>query len=220
MSVRHFSQERALHPVLLRLVEACEGNQLLDYGCGDGRILERLDSRWVIDAYDPSSQMRDLAKRRIGNRLRRLSSSPDELAEHYDVLILGMVILTIPDEHEVARVLEDCARRMDTSSRLFLSTTHPCFRNQAFSNFSTSFKGQQPFRYKEDGAAFEVTLQDRDADSVVFTDYHWSLEFTVRALGQQGLAIDSLLEVPDDPDSPHRNSLVPPFLILNCRRIS
>lgn len=220
MSVRHLSQERSLHPEVLRLVESHPGDQLLDYGCGDGRILERLSSRWIVDAYDPSAQMRQIAKRRVGSRLRRLCSKPDALAERYHVIILGMVILTIPDEGEIARVLRNCAQRMDESSRLVVTTTHPCFRDRSFSNLSTSFVEQKPFRYQEEGAAFKVTLQDRGDDGIVFTDYHWSLEFTVGALRKQGLIIESLLEVPDDPASPHRNSLVPLFLVLNCRRFA
>lgn len=221
MSVRHLSQERSLHPSVLRLVESHSGDQLLDYGCGDGRILERLSSRWIVDAYDPSAQMREIAKRRVGRRLRRLCSSLDELDEFYDVIILGMVILTIPDADEIARVLRDCALRMDESSRLVVTTTHPCFRDRNFSNFSTSFVEQKPFRYQEEGAAFEVTLQDRgQVPGIVFTDFHWTLGFTVEALRKQGLVIEALLEVPDDPESPHRNSLVPPFLVLDCRRFA
>ncbi|MBA3972624.1 MAG: hypothetical protein C0504_00235 [Candidatus Solibacter sp.] len=220
VAILHLSQERALHPELSRLIEDCPGEQLLDYGCGDGRILETLSSRWVIDAYDPSSLMRNIAQRRVGSRVRRLASNPAEVDGPYDVVLLGMVILCIPERDDVLRVLRDCALRMKASSRLFVTTTHPCFRPSHFSNFKTSFGGAQPFQYLADGAPFEVTLRDSGTTGIVFTDYHWSLGFTVSALRSQGLAVSSLIEVPDDPESPDRNDLVPPFLILECNKLS
>ncbi len=160
VAIRHLSQERALHPVLSGLIEACPGNRLLDYGCGDGRILERLSARWVIDAYDPSSQMRQIAQNRVGGRLRRLASTSSEIEGPYDVVLLGMVLLCIAERHEVLNVLGDCASRMNHETRLFVTTTHPCFRNWHFSNFATSLGGEQPFDYLADGMPFAVTLQD------------------------------------------------------------
>lgn len=218
MSIRHLSQERALHPVLSELIEACPGRRLLDFGCGDGRVLERLSARWVIDAYDPSSQMRVLAQHRIGNRLHSLASDLAEIEGSYDVIVLGMVILCIPERDEIMNVLRDCTLRMRDSTRLFVTTTHPCFRNSRFSNLATSFGGEQPFNYLADGTPFRVTLRDPGTPGIVFTDYHWTLGFTTSALRSQGLAITSLIEVPDDPESLDRNPSAPLFLILECRR--
>lgn len=218
MSLEHLSQARALHPEVLKLVEQGLGAELLDYGCGDGRILKSLSDRWTIDAYDPSAQMRELAQASLGDRLRRMTSTPEDLADVYDVILLGMIILCIPDREGLMRVLRDCAMRMHEASRLLVTTTHPCFRTWAFSNFSTSFCAEQPFSYLQEGTPFKVTLRDPGTSGVVFTDYHWPLGFTVNALREQGLSVVSLIEVPDDPDSPDRNPLVPPFLILECRR--
>lgn len=218
MAVRHLSQERALHPAVLALIESSAGERLLDYGCGDGRILERLPQRWAIDAYDPSPQMREIAARRVGHRLDRLFSTPGEIAGVYDVVLLGMVILCIPEEAEFRRVFRECAGVMHDRSRLLITTTHPCFRNARFSNFHTSFGGRQPFAYMEEGQPFDVTLQDPGSEGITFTDFHWSLNFTVDALRQEGLKVNSLIEVPDDPASPHRNHLVPPYLIFDCVR--
>ncbi|MEQ1761063.1 MAG: class I SAM-dependent methyltransferase [Vicinamibacterales bacterium] len=220
MALEHLSQERALHPVLLRLIEQGSGDRLLDYGCGDGRILARLSNRWRIDAYDPSEQMRELAQLRVGSRLSRMAANLDDLEGRYDVIILGMIILVLPHEDDVRRVLQECACRMDNSSRLFITTTHPCFRASDFSNFSTSFGRTQPFSYLLNGTPFEVTLRDHDVEGIVFTDYHWSLSFTLNALSSEGLSVVSMLEVPDDPESSSRNPLVPPFLIMECRRSS
>src|SRR4051794_20681439 len=109
MGIQHLSQERSLHPVLSKLIESCPGEKLLDYGCGDGRILKRLSERWTIDAYDPSSQMRAIARHKVGSRLRRLAADLKEVGGAYDVILLGMVILCIPEESEVIRVLGECA---------------------------------------------------------------------------------------------------------------
>lgn len=218
MAVEHLSQERALHPELLKLIEGCPGDRLLDYGCGDGRILARLSDRWHVDAYDPSDEMRALARQRVGSRLSRLVGDVSEITGTYDVVLLGMVILVLPTPEAVRTVLRDCVERMDAGSRLFITTTHPCFRTFDFSNVSTSFGRGQPFDYLCDGTPFEVTLRDPGTDPVVFTDYHWSLSFTVNMLNSEHLSVATMVEVPDDPESSNRNPFVPPYLILECRR--
>lgn len=217
-ALEHLSQKRALHPALLDLIEGVKGNRMLDYGCGDGRILENVSTRWEIEAYDPSEQMRQLALRRVGHRLHQMADSPSELEGPYDVILLGMVILVLSRAEEIRRVFRECALRMGNASRLFVTTTHPCFRNVAFSNFTTSFGDTQVFDYMQDGTPFQVRLRDPGTDGIIFTDYHWSLAFTLNALHAEGLSVVSMVEVPDDPDSSNRNTLVPPFLIMVCRR--
>ena len=223
MALDHLSQDRALHPALVELIEAQPGLNLLDYGCGDGRVLTRLSSRWIIDAYDPSEPMRRLAMARVGSRIRSMLPNTESLEGVYDVIILGMVIMCIPEAAEVRRVLADCARLLAPGGQLFVTTTHPCFRNHHFSNFHTSFTGDlpvQPFLYRKDGLPFEVAIHDPDGRAIVFTDYHWSLEFTFEALRGAGLGVSRFREVSDDPSSPSRNNLVPPYLILQCERLS
>ena len=218
MALEHLSQDRALHPALLRLIHGHPGTELLDYGCGDGRIIPRLDARWNVDAYDPSEPMRALARARVGSRIRTLSSTTEGLKGPYDSIILGMVIMCIPERSEVRRVLADCARLLAPEGQVFITTTHPCFRNQTFSNFRTSFTGHQPFHYGEDGTPFQVTIWDPDGKEVSFTDYHWSLDFTLAAVNDAGMSVTLFHEVYDDPSSADRNSLVPPYLILRCGR--
>jgi SAM-dependent methyltransferase len=200
------------------LVEQGTGGRLLDFGCGDGRFLEKLATHWHIDAYDPSEMMRTIARRRVGSRLERLVATTAELKGPYDVILLGMVILVLPTPQEVYETLHQCARRMHQTSRLIITTTHPCFRTFNFSNFSTSFGRIQPFKYLGDGTPFEVTLRDPGTRGITFTDYHWSLSFTFGALRAAGLVVTSIIEVPDDEESPESNPSVPPFLIFECRR--
>lgn len=220
MSFEHLSQKLALHPTLVNLIDCAPGNRLLDYGCGDGRILTLLSARWAVDAYDPSTEMRTLAQQRVGFRLRRIAATPAELDGEYDAIIMGMVLPVLKSEDEIKLALTDCVQRMHKDARLFISTTHPCFRTYEFSNCTTSFGRTQPFTYMQDGVAFEVNLKDPGTSGIVFTDYHWSLGFTVNALAAAGLTIVTMLEVPDEPFSDMRNSLVPMYLILECRRSS
>ena len=218
MKVEHLSQENSLHPAVLEMIRSYGGHRLLDFGCGDGRILDSIPNTWDVDAYDPSAQMRALAERRAGARLNRLFDDLDSIVDKYDVVLLGMVLLCIPEEDEVFRVLRKCANAMTLHSKLVITTTHPCFRNYRFSNFSTDFAEGRTFNYMENGCPFEVTLRDPGTSAITFTDYHWTIEFTISALRRAGLLITALKEVADDPNSRFRNEHVPAFLIFECER--
>lgn len=218
MAVRHLSQENVLHPFVVNLLQSLKGRRLLDYGCGDGRILHSLNSDWWIDAFEPSAAMRALAQQRVGGKVHNLFADASDVVGPYDVVLLGMVLLCIPTEDEVRATLQHCARTMAPGSHLIITTSHPCFRNQAFSNFRTEFSDGEIFDYKNDGRPFRITISDPDGTAVSFTDYHWSLDFTFRVLNSAGFYVEKLCEVGDDPSADGHNSLVPAFLVLDCVR--
>ena len=218
MSIRHISQENVLHPFVVGLLETVPGRRLLDYGCGDGRILGMLNEDWCVDAYDPSASMRALAQARVGRRIHNLLSESSSIIGPYDVVLFGMVLLCIPTKEEVHEALSDCAGALREGGRLILTTSHPCFRNQTFSNFSTEFSGDLDFEYVRDGLPFEVTIRDPDGSSISFVDYHWTLEFTFASLKEAGFEVTGLSELGDDSSCDGYNPRAPAFLVLDCVR--
>lgn len=219
MSVEHTSQKHVLHPTLASLIDSSGGGRLLDYGCGDGRLLSLLQRQWEIDVYDTSPAMLTIVQERVGTRITRVLDSAGAIpTSSYDVVVLSMVLVTIATEGEFRSVLSDCRRALAPNGRLFVAVTHPCFREYRFSNVTTSFGGEQVFRYLEEGTPFTVNIEDEQPPSVSFVDFHWPLAFTLNAIVESGLSLIHVIETPDDKGHPRCNDLVSPFLILTCER--
>ena len=215
MDVSHTSQSNVLHPLLAKLINEDRPQQLLDFGCGDGRILSYFDSSIAVDVYDKFKEMLILAETKNGVYIRnyysKLSSLPNE---YYDGVLLSMVLMCIDNPAEYLKVLSTIKKVKKVNGKVYIAITHPCFRDKRFSNFSTSFCDKQTFKYNNDGEPFEVIIEDQMPPSVAFTDFHWSLSFTINKIIQAGLEIINIIETPDDKTHPRFNSFFSPYLIL------
>lgn len=219
IDIDHASQRNVLHPTIARLVKEARPRNLLDYGCGDGRILDLLDEEIEIDVYDKSSEMLSIVERLRGDRINQIYRAPDSIkSSSYDLVILSMVLVCIDSREEFSRVLTHIERVLKMDGIVIISTSHPCFRQFHFSNFYTSVSAENPLKYLEDGSPFEVTIYDNDEKKVVFTDYHWSLSYTINTLIEVGLVINQMIETEDDRSSSNTNESYSPFLILKCRK--
>lgn len=216
--VQHTSLRRVLHPRIADIVNRASTARVLDYGCGDGRLLHLLREDLAIDVYDQSPVMLELARRRSGARIARVFRTTGEIPQaSYDVVVLSMVLVCIADEVEIDRVLSWCRNALRPGGVLVVGVTHPCFRTEPFSDFRAAYADGEPFRYLCDGAPFTVTIDD-GTESIMFVDYHWSFGHLANALIRNGLRLTQVIEAPDDAQHPKGNPLVPPFLILTGTR--
>jgi len=213
---KHPSQENSLHPKVIRHIEQLDGSLLLDFGCGDGRILHRVPENWVIEAYDPNKEILKICRSSLGDRVANFFSKVEDISKKYDVILLGMVLLCLEDEQQVLDVFRHCHRLLNPGGSLLITTTHPCFRFDHFSNVKFKMFNVDKFNYLRNGEKFDVTISDLEENDVTFTDYHWTLDFTSRALFETGLLISRLIEIADDPNSGTRNQNYPPYLLIEC----
>lgn len=218
MNVIHTSQERVLHPTLARLVNEQQPSKLLDYGCGDTRILDLIDKRSVVDVHDINVEMLELAKFRNGRRISNYYQAKEQIpVDYYDAVLLSMVLVCIGSEAEYLEVLRSVERSKRKEGRAYIAVTHPCFRDRAFSNFHTSYVEEQPFKYLKNGEPFDVYIEDEMPPSVAFTDYHWTFSSTLNAIIQAGMNIERVIETSDDPSSPDYNDAFSAYLIIVAR---
>lgn len=215
MNVVHTSQKNVLHPMLADLINTQNPERLLDYGCGDGRILQSLKSSTNIDVHDINEEMLELAKYKSGNRITSYLLNRDEIpANTYDAVLLSMVLVCVDNEEEYLSILKKVKTSKTDKGKVYIAVTHPCFRDRKFSNFHTSYGNKQPFKYLNDGEPFDVFIEDEMPPSVAFTDFHWSLSFTLNKICEAGLSIEKIIETPDDKLSKDQNTLFSPFLII------
>jgi len=215
MNVQHTSQKNVLHPQLVSLINDQKPTYLLDYGCGDGRILNDIDETITVDVHDINQEMLDLAKFRAGDKIRSYYKHKEKLpANSYDAVLLSMVLVCIDNKNEYLLVLRTIKKSKTEKGKVYIAVTHPCFRDRKFSNFETSYGDEKPFKYFEDGEPFNVRIEDEMPPSVAFTDFHWSLAFTFNKICEAGLIIEKIIETPDDKDHKDFNELYSPYLII------
>ena len=215
MNVIHTSQKNVLHPMLADLINEQDPERLLDYGCGDGRILQSLNRSINIDVHDINEEMLELSKHKSGNRIDSYFLNRDEIpANAYDAVLLSMVLVCIDNETEYLDVLKKIKTNKTETGRVYIAVSHPCFRDKKFSNCYTSYSKEQPFKYLNDGEPFDVFIEDEMPPSVAFTDFHWSLSFTLNKISEAGLSVEKVIEPSDDKLSKDQNPFFPLFLII------
>lgn len=215
MNVIHTSQKNVLHPTLANLINAQNPKKLLDYGCGDGRILDLLNNDIKIDVHDINQEMLDIIEHKQGKKIASYYLDREKISKNtYDAVLLSMVLVCIDNEIEYLNVLKRIKLCKTKTGRVYIAVTHPCFRDKTFSNFYTSFSNKQPFKYLNNGAPFDVYIEDKMPPSVAFTDFHWSLSFTLNKILEAGLIIEKVIETSDDSKSKKENKLFSPYLII------
>lgn len=218
MGVVHTSQKRVLHPMLAALLNEERPSRLLDYGCGDTRILDLIDESVAVDVHDVNAEMLELAKARNGTRIGNYYQAREQIPrDRYDAVLLSMVLVCIGSQEEYLEVLRTVERSKTEKGRAYIAVTHPCFRDRKFSNFHTSYGERQPFKYLKDGEPFDVYIEDEMPPSVAFTDYHWTFSFTLNAIIQAGMAVERVIETPDDSLARSYNDSFSPYMIIIAR---
>jgi SAM-dependent methyltransferase len=213
------SVAQSIYPLLHRRLSELQARSVLDFGCGDGRLLEALQGVGrQLAGYDISPQGRELARTRLGSDAH-IFGPPDPIPDaNYDAVVNSMVLMTLPDKTALASALRELARCLRPGGTILSAVTHPCFRGRKFSDFVTGWVDGADSYFTE-GRPFYVTLFDERAGlSVTFDDYHYSVSAYFNAIVNAGLALTALYELPDP--SPHApgTGTYPAFLILEARR--
>lgn len=214
----HSSQKNVLHPLTAEIINNIRPHTLLDYGCGDGRLLELLNRDIEISVFDRSAEILQFIKTKRRKLIKNIYSNTESIPlNHFDVALLSMVLMCIDDKTEYSFVCSTVSRVINKSGRVIISLSHPCFRQYRFSNFHTSYCEGQLFEYLKDGPPFSVSINDNGLDEVSFEDYHYSLSFTINELSKVGLVVERMIETTDDLNNSRSNSQYPPFIILICK---
>jgi ubiquinone/menaquinone biosynthesis C-methylase UbiE len=205
-----------LHPLIISLLNKHNPKNILDFGCGDGKIINRLSKEFNISIFDTSRQMISLAleknKNKILNVYQNISNIPDNT---FDVVIVSLVLVCIDNQSEYKKAVSNIFRSLKSGGIAIFADTHPCFRQYIYSDFSTVYSKGKPFSYFNESVPFEVILEDNSKNlSLKITDYHWSLSFSINTLIEYGFTILGVYETPDNKNHDRFNPFYPPFIII------
>lgn len=214
------SRKYLLHPKIIKLVNEYKPKKIIDYGCGEGRLIENLDRNLDISLFDISKNVIEVVKKKFDKRISNYYKNSKEIPSNkFDLVIFSLVLMTIKNEEEIKNTLNDILRIKTKNGKVIIAITHPCFRQYKFSSFYTEFTNDSLFNYFKEGQKFKVTLKDlSNQKKISFYDYHWSLSKTINLCIDCGLKIVRLLEIKDIEEKPIRKKVYcPPYLIIICK---
>lgn len=201
-------------PVVRKLVREANARRVLDYGCGDGRLLREMVSNGEIEEginYDISEEMCRLAEKGLPQELavRVVRSLGDVNRGTIDMVVSIAVWMCQTTEGECQKMLREIREVLKPGGRFVAAVTHPCFRWFAFNSFEAEFSPQD---YCKSGKQFKVVIRD-GGQSVVVTDTHWTIGDMTRQLCDSDFVIGKIVEVTDG-DGPC------PWMIIDAMRTS
>ena len=206
---------------------------VLDYGCGPGKVAQRLTRGHDVDvlAVDVSSQMLHIARTtrphpRVTYRLiesGRLPWLPDETL---DAAVSCYVFINISDIDVIRAIVSEVYRVLRPGARYSICDTNPDTTGVEFSTFRSGAPG---VRY-EAGQPRTVTLHQPHGGALELSDYHWPLETYGDVLARAGFgaieyATPLLSDVPPDPAlsevsgrTQPAEAVQAPFLVITGRK--
>lgn len=217
-SISNESKEVILHPFLASLINDKNYQKILDYGCGDGSLMKRLNGKKQISIYDNSLKALIIAEKNLMDIKPRIFTKAKDLPiDHFDCVVLSLVLMTISNEREIKKVLKNIYHTLVVDGTILIAVTHPCFRAHPFSSFHTTYNHDN-FHYMNDGEPFSVTLEDQLlGKDITFTDYHWSLAHNINSIVETGFRIHSFHEIRDKSfNDRFENPNYCPYLVINA----
>lgn len=198
-------------PAMLAIIGNVGGLDVLECGCGPGRLSELLaDQGAGVTAIDASSEMVRLASERLGERatvFRADLEQPLSFAAEasFDLVVASLVLHYLRDWEPV---LHELRRVMKPTGRVVLSVHHPAMDWQAYS--------------PDDYFAFKHVTETWDGVPVTF--WRRPLSAMTEAFTDSGFVITRLLEPRPadaaralDPDSLRTLMTRPNFLFFELR---
>ena len=178
---------------MMQLIAERQPQSVLDYGCGDGRLAERLVRKGIkVAGYDidPATIEKCLSRGSQvtygGTELRaRLLAE----SSRFDAVVCSLVLCTVADNLEFEAVLRDLRQLVTNSGEIFVSVCNP-FYITALSTELAEKHLPEDFQY--DGTFLYAKTMAVNGNRRM--DVHRSCAAYLRAFGRSGLLIREVRE--------------------------
>lgn len=219
--------ERILgYPCVFDALRLDDATRVLDYGCGPGKVAERIvgDYGCAVVAVDSSPAMLTIAQReRAHPRIDYHHVSGEQLSfladGSIDAAMACYVCINIGSLDRIKSIVAEVYRVLRPGGRYAVLDTNP---NTTGVQFST-FRSGEPGRRYSTGQQRRVLLRRPDGQGLELIDYHWPSRTYREVLAGAGFR-DITLHEPvsgegERPSKPHgpawgNETTRPPFLIV------
>jgi len=191
------SQQSSRHTSLATWLTAKLTNprgEILDYGAGDGYLLEELSraQNCRLSYFDPTETAYRAATKRLANLPITLFSAESDLpSDTFDMVISTAVWMCFATWSECVSYLKSINRVLKINGKALLAVTHPCFRDRRYASFSTNFSAEA---YLSEGTPFVVHTSRTGAASEIH-DFHWNLSTMFRQMREAHLRVENIDEL-------------------------
>lgn len=224
-------------PATLRLLNLKAGEEVLDVGAGQGVLAPAVIQAGArYTGIDASPRLLQMARRRHGGSgrfilgdARRLLSIPDIHPHVYDAVVF---LLSLQDMDPLQTVIAGAADVLKSNGRVVLLLTHPAFRVPRQSGWGWDEGRKLVYRridrYLSPLPVPMKPLPGRESAATT-RSFHRSLGDYVNALGEHGLFVDRMDELPGikvskgEPTSRAEKTAreeIPLFLGVRARKLS
>lgn len=199
--------------------------QVLDYGCGPGKVAERvvgLHGTRVV-AVDSSAAMLSIAQRERAHSLIDYRKVEDEQlpflgSGSVDAAMSCYVFINIASLDKIRRITAEVHRVLRPGGRYALLDTNPDTTGVQFS----TFRSGDPGRSYAPGERRRVLLAQPDGDPLELVDYHWpkaTYHEVLKAAGFRRISmhepvLDAAAKSADHEEEWASETKWPPFLIV------
>jgi len=230
----HHHQKVAV-PAVIKLLQPQPNEQILDIGAGQGVLAPHIAKAGAkYTGVDVSPKLLEYARKHHGKNGRFLQCDAAQLASNaylemgsFDAVVF---LLSIQDMNPLEDVLQSAVGALKPHGRAVLFMTHPAFRIPRQSGWG--FDEGRKLQYRRVDryiTPLPVPMKSYETQSSGVTiSFHRPISEYVNALGNLGLLIDRMEEIPigDNSLKPNRtraeklaDSEIPLFLGLRARRV-
>ncbi len=202
---------------LLRFTGDCRGLQILDFGCGTGKVSRYLAKCGAkVIGVDISQREIDIALRHEGSDNIHYRSMTDGYinfikSESQDAVVLSFVLCAIPSREEIVRVLKMCARVLKKNGQLVI------LNNNMETGQACEFVSFAMPRLENPKAGDLVQVALGKDRSLIVNDFFWSQDDYASMIEEAGLTLTIIFE----PMATHSDGWLdeskrPPFKLFSA----
>jgi SAM-dependent methyltransferase len=219
-------------PAVLEMLELQPQDAVLDLGCGQGVLSEKIQAAGAVyTGVDASPSLIEIAKQRHGNSGRFLLGDVTRLASIFELhpasFDAAVFLLSLQDMENLDAALRNALEMLAPNGKLVLLLTHPAFRIQRQSGWGTDPERKLQYRRVDSYLSeMAIPLKSYPGKKGVSKTYHRPLQSYFAVLQKYGAVVEALKELsaealltPQTPRAERRAvQEIPLYLALRARK--
>ena len=171
---------------ILRMISLEPGENVLDYGCGDGRISRKMRSLgYSVSAYDVD--MSKFTSRGDNNSIETIMDI-SKVTCKYKAIVCSLVLCTISDEKEFRSVLSNIRRLIDPNGACVVSVCNPL--STSIRKSCNRVNSDDVKNYEENFELTKIVLSTHKSR----TDFHRSVGKYIHEFNYAGFQVERVAE--------------------------